>query len=108
MEQYVIVATDKKDLYFGGDVYLFWAKDHKGYTAQLDKAGMYNVEEVALIVRNSKSDIPVRPNLLNLPHDAPLGIIRLLPRTQEVDAMLDKERKAFETAHWIATFGENK
>lgn len=44
-------------MFFGGDVHLFWGPDRSGYTAILQRAGLYTKEEAYKI--GDHDDIPV-------------------------------------------------
>ncbi|MCR1994398.1 hypothetical protein NSA31_21920 [Bacillus subtilis] len=60
MKEYLILTTRYKDLHFGGSVHLFWGINSSGYTAILQRAGLYTKEEAFKIGKHSEGqDIPV-------------------------------------------------
>ncbi|WP_434813770.1 hypothetical protein ACRV5I_16130 [Bacillus halotolerans] len=60
MKEYLILTTRYKDLHFGGSVHLFWGINSSGYSAILQRAGLYTKEEAFQICKHSEGqDIPV-------------------------------------------------
>lgn len=56
-KEYVILTLRHKDIYFGGDVHLFWGPDRNGYTAILQRVGLYTEQEAYEI--GDEDDIPI-------------------------------------------------
>jgi hypothetical protein len=56
-KEYLILTTRHKDILFGGDVHLFWGQNSSGYTAILQRAGLYSKEKAYQI--GDEDDIPV-------------------------------------------------
>lgn len=56
-KEYLILTTRHRDQLFGGDVHLFWGSNHSGYTAVLQRAGLYTREEAYKI--GDDDDIPI-------------------------------------------------
>ena len=56
-KEYLILTTRHKDQLFGGDVHLFWGANSSGYTAILQRAGLYTKEKAYEI--GDKDDIPI-------------------------------------------------
>lgn len=56
-KEYLILTTRHRDQLFGGDVHLFWGKDSSGYTAILQRAGLYTKEKAYQI--GDEDDIPI-------------------------------------------------
>lgn len=46
-----------------GNAVLWWAKEGKGYTTDLDEAALYTAEEAARIHRNRESDKPIAQSI---------------------------------------------
>lgn len=63
---YVILTTSHKDLLFGGNVHLFWGENSCGYTAILQRAGVYTEEEALDIYRHGKTEIPIQIEKFNM------------------------------------------
>ncbi|MGQ8921480.1 hypothetical protein ACUUYQ_06375 [Bacillus halotolerans] len=60
MKEYLILTTRHRDMTFGGSVHLFWGINSSGYTAILQRAGLYTKEEAFKIGKHSEGqDIPV-------------------------------------------------
>lgn len=55
--RFVILTTRHRDMFFGGDVHLFWGPESSGYTAVLQTAGLYDFNEAIKIA--SEDDIPI-------------------------------------------------
>jgi hypothetical protein len=64
MEEYLILTTRHKDMFFGGDVHLFWGPNKSGYTAILQRAGLYTKEEAYKI--GDEDDIPIHISKIGL------------------------------------------
>jgi hypothetical protein len=62
--EYLILTTRHKDMLFGGDVYLFWGPNKSGYTAILQRAGLYTKEEAYKI--GNEEDIPINISKIGL------------------------------------------
>lgn len=56
-KEYLILTTRHKDRLFGGDVHVFWGSNSSGYTAILQRAGLYTKEKAYQI--GDEDDIPV-------------------------------------------------
>ncbi|GED34006.1 hypothetical protein P9G84_22490 [Brevibacillus centrosporus] len=56
-KEYLILTTRHKDMLFGGDVHLFWGTNGGGYTAILQRAGLYTKEKAYKL--GGEGDIPV-------------------------------------------------
>lgn len=57
MEKYVIVCLRHRDMFFGGNGFLFWGPKSSGYTAVLQTAGIYTEEKAMQIF--SEDDVPI-------------------------------------------------
>lgn len=54
---YLILTTRHKDQLFGGDVHLFWGRNSSGYSAILQRAGLYTKEQIK--TKCDRGDIPI-------------------------------------------------
>lgn len=64
MEKYVIVCLRHKDMFFGGNGFLFWGPNSSGYTAVLQTAGLYTEEKAMQIF--SEDDVPVPISMIGM------------------------------------------
>lgn len=91
-ELFLILTTRHRDMFFGGDVHLFWGKNEMGYTAILQKAGLYTKEQVEKIC--DEDDIPIPISYTGFDKDffeSDEEIIKfptLMFKTKEVDDLI--------------------
>lgn len=63
-KEYLILTIRHKDQLFGGDVHLFWGKNSSGYSAILQRAGLYTKEKAYEI--GDLDDIPIHYTVFGL------------------------------------------
>jgi hypothetical protein len=56
-DRYVIVCLRHRDMFFGGNAYLFWGPHRSGYTAVIESAGLYSEQEAMKIA--DEDDVPI-------------------------------------------------
>lgn len=56
-KEFLILTTRHRDRMFGGDVHLFWGIDSGGYTAILQRAGLYTKEQAYKL--GGEGDVPI-------------------------------------------------
>lgn len=66
-KEYLILTTRHRDQLFGGDVHMFWGQNSSGYTAILQRAGLYTKEKAYQIGDNG--DIPIHYSVFGLPYE---------------------------------------
>lgn len=100
MSKYVIACLRHNDLYFGGDVFLFWGTDHNGYTAVLQTAGLYSLEEAMQIF--GEDDVPIDIDELELDEAlfgaekiSDLRFLILMGKSKDNKKLINESREKF-------------